>query len=313
MAITNLIVKDVASYDATGATMTDIKKLNYLFGYNGSGKSTLSRMLYDHSLPQNERMAEYQHCAVTGFNDAVETMLVFNEDFVKNNFIEQDSQKGIFSLNKANKNIDDKIVYYNGIISEAKISDSQCDVRETKLTQWINKKKKSAYDAVFAKREQFKLFYKEKLQYSGNKEQNFNHVRNFLPKVAEKMTIEELAAEYEKIYTRELILIPELISRDDFAKLSELHNRLNSILSQIIVGGADVDIAAMISELNNSVWVEQGIPYFDKSSGRCPFCQQEIVDVDKFAQSLNAFFNKSYTEKIANIRGLGNELYTLIH
>ena len=42
------------------------------------------------------------------------------------------------------------------------------------------------------------------------------------------------------------------------------------------------------------------------------FCQQEIVDVDKFAQSLNAFFNKSYTEKIANIRGLGNELYTLI-
>ena len=160
--------------------------------------------------------------------------------------------------------------------------------------------------------EQFKLFYKEKLQYSGNKEQNFNHVRNFLPKVAEKMTIEELAAEYEKIYARELILIPELISRDDFAKLSELHNRLNSILSQIIIGGADVDIAAMISELNNSVWVEQGIPYFDKSSGRCPFCQQEIVDVDKFAQSLNAFFNKSYTEKIANIRGLGNELYTLI-
>lgn len=312
MAITNIIVKDVASYDATGATMTDIKKLNYLFGYNGSGKSTLSRMLYDHSLPQNERMAEYQHCTVTGFNNAVEIMLVFNEDFVKNNFIAQDSQKGIFSLNKANKDIDDKIEYYNGIISEAKISDSQCNVRETKLDQWINKKKKSAYDAVFAKREQFKLFYKEKLQYSGNKEQNFNHIRNFLPRVAEKMTIEELATEYEKLYARELILIPELISRDDFVNLSELYNRLNSSLSQIIVGGADVDISAMISELNNSVWVEQGIPYLDKSSGRCPFCQQEIVEIDKFVQSLNAFFNKSYTEKIAGIRGLGNELYTVI-
>ena len=51
MAITSLMLKDVASYDAIGATMTDIKKLNYLFGYNGSGKSTLSRMLYDQSRP----------------------------------------------------------------------------------------------------------------------------------------------------------------------------------------------------------------------------------------------------------------------
>lgn len=312
MAIASLMLKDVASYDAVGATMTDIKKLNYLFGYNGSGKSTLSRMLYDYSRPQNERKVEYQHCSVTGYNDAVETILVFNEDFVKQNFIAQDSQRGIFSLNKANKDIDDKIIYYNGIISEAKMSDSKCDLRKINLDQWIINKKKSAYDSVFAKREQFKLFYKEKLQYSGNKEQNFNHVRTFLSRVAEKKTIDELVVEYEKIYTRDLTLIPELIKREDFEKLCGLYNSLSNSLNQVIVGGADVDISAMISELNNSVWVEQGIPLLERSSGRCPFCQQEIVGIDKFVQSLNAFFNKSYTEKIANIKRQGNELYQVI-
>ena len=41
--IESLILKKVATYDEAGIQITDLKKVNFIYGANGSGKTTLTK------------------------------------------------------------------------------------------------------------------------------------------------------------------------------------------------------------------------------------------------------------------------------
>ena len=101
MAISSLTIKKVASYDDNGVELGNLKKLNFFFGYNGSGKSTIARYLYNLSLPLNEQSPNYNFCTQEGYNKEEYSIIVFDEYFKQKNFFEQDSLKGIFSLNQS--------------------------------------------------------------------------------------------------------------------------------------------------------------------------------------------------------------------
>ena len=111
--IERLVIKNVASYDSTGVDINTNKKINFFFGYNGSGKSTIARFLHDVTLPATEKAPEFSDCSQTGFDPAAQTILVYNEDFRNENFISKDEQRGIFSLNKTNDEIDKQITILN--------------------------------------------------------------------------------------------------------------------------------------------------------------------------------------------------------
>ena len=63
MPITSLTIRNVASYDAVGVTLSNLKKLNFFFGYNGTGKSTIVRCIRNMSLPIAEQLPEYKDCS----------------------------------------------------------------------------------------------------------------------------------------------------------------------------------------------------------------------------------------------------------
>ena len=65
----------------------DLKKVNFFFGFNGTGKSTIGKYLSQLSLPSNEQNEDYSECANVGFDETRNEMLVFNEVFIKENFI----------------------------------------------------------------------------------------------------------------------------------------------------------------------------------------------------------------------------------
>lgn len=48
--ITEIGIAGVATYPAAGERLTDLKKVNYLFGHNGCGKTTISRAVHDPSI-----------------------------------------------------------------------------------------------------------------------------------------------------------------------------------------------------------------------------------------------------------------------
>lgn len=93
--ITQLVIKNVASYDATGVVIDTNKKINFFFGYNGSGKSTIAKYLYDITLPDTEKSSDYRDCSQNGYDPVAQTILVYNEDFRNENFISKDEQRGI--------------------------------------------------------------------------------------------------------------------------------------------------------------------------------------------------------------------------
>ena len=78
-----------------------------------------------------------------------------------------------------------------------------------------------------------------------------------------------------------------LLTEISFDELIKLETR--SILSKIVVGKEDVDIAALIKTLGNDAWFRQGVPYLDRSEGKCPFCQEPLKT--DFRQKVEEYFD----------------------
>ena len=45
--IQSVDIKNVATYDNQGVQLTDLKKINFIYGANGCGKTTISNFIYD--------------------------------------------------------------------------------------------------------------------------------------------------------------------------------------------------------------------------------------------------------------------------
>ncbi len=97
--ISQINFESVASYRAKTSLNTD-KKVNIIYGLNGSGKSTFSNYFYK---PSDEK---FQKCSHT---DDDSKILVYNQDFIMDNFYTEDTINGIFSLSKENKEAKEKI------------------------------------------------------------------------------------------------------------------------------------------------------------------------------------------------------------
>ena len=174
--ITRIAIKNVASYDATGVDINTNKKINFFFGYNGSGKSTIAKYLRNITLPSTEQSADFRDCSQTGFDPTTQTILVYNEDFRNDNFISKDEQRGIFSLNKTNKDVDDEIkevtdqiIYLQKLLAGSK-------KRESELNQLQDKKLKELEDYVFSKRSQFSTCRNATIPYGGSKKFFLNNI-----------------------------------------------------------------------------------------------------------------------------------------
>jgi wobble nucleotide-excising tRNase len=108
--ITSLHVKGVATYDSIkGVKIDDLKKVNFFFGYNGSGKSTIARYLQTLSLGPEKQNSFFNQCTNVGYDSLQHQILVFNEDFIEENFRRSNDFRGVFSLNVSNAVIDAQI------------------------------------------------------------------------------------------------------------------------------------------------------------------------------------------------------------
>ena len=94
-------MNNVASYKTSTSLETD-KKVNLLYGLNGTGKSTLSNFLYNRS---DNKFAD---CSIEGLKES-DTILVYNQQFIRDNFYETEDIPGIFTLSKENKEIKEVI------------------------------------------------------------------------------------------------------------------------------------------------------------------------------------------------------------
>src|SRR5690554_4412163 len=115
--IQNITLKNVASYKEL-TEIKDLKKLNFLFGSNGTGKSTIGKYLQALKKTEDKgNVQDFEQCSIQGYRPDEHEILVFNQQFIKDNFISNNDMPGIFTLDERNKVVEKEIEKEQGHIN----------------------------------------------------------------------------------------------------------------------------------------------------------------------------------------------------
>ena len=283
------------------ADISECKKINFIFGSNGCGKSTVSSFLAGSSDPR------FASCTIDWENDIHETVCVYNRDFRRDNF--RQTIPGIFTMGsdtiKEREEIEElksqlqkKREEYETQKDTLQKKKDEKSAREARFRDdaWIQILKKNegdfqkAFEGFRSNKEKFKQELKERIITSKGK-------------VCDRQSLSDRAT---TLYASK----PERCSRffidiqPWLDKLEEI--RTDAIWDTVIAGNKDIDISALIAELHNSPWVDQGRLYIRDGSRKCPFCQQETI-TEEFRAKLEAFFDTEYTKKVASMELLLRE------
>lgn len=269
-------------------------KINYLYGSNGSGKTTISRLI--------KNASKFQGSEVLWDNEELET-IVYNKDFIDENFANSESIKGIFTLGKDTKDAKEAIEVFKSKIDAIKKNIDGYSKVFNKTQEEISSLNENFQEKCWNEKKKYEVPYKEAFSgYIGKKEM-------FKKKCIEEYSMGEVAIdldalsnEYNTIF-RQNIKTYNSIQEINILEIQEKNS--SDILKMIITGKNTVEIAGLISKLQNSDWVREGIKYLSKSDGKCPFCQQ--VHRDLLQEEIENYFDETYEINCNKLKEFQNQ------
>ncbi len=312
--ISKISIKKVASYGESPAILETSKKINLIYGLNGSGKTVLSNFL------ANKDNQDFSECSIEGLNN--EKVLVYNQDFVENNFYLKDTQKGIFTLSSKNKDASEKIKN-----AENKIKELQLELNNKEKNTGLNVdlSKKQTEISSLLERSRNKI-WEIKVKYSGgdrilefcldgkkgSQDVLFEYIHKIpKPESEPEKTIEDLKEEAEATQGENSKIYSETEIEEINFDFLEIEKK--EIFSEVIVGNENLQIANLIKHLDNSDWVKRGLDYVRKpektsvsgeiENEQCPFCQNRTISVHLHEQ-IKEYFDENYQNKISELKEL---------
>ena len=293
--ITEIQIKNCASYDHIGVTVNDLKEINFIYGPNGSGKTTLSNAIADWS--------KYPQCRIIWKNNIELKSFVYNRNFIDEHFGRSKTQKGIFTLGKGEKDaketIDAKkleiskrnedIIVDIAAIEKHTATNAVNEIQFTEDCWKIYTQLKDLFKPAF-KGCAFKNTFKDRCK----------------AEVNNPSALLDLAALKDKagrIYSGSTEPKPD-IALINYQSSGVIGTETHEIWQKRIIGKDDVDIASMIKKLKNSDWVKQGLTYYSGKGDFCPFCQQKAPE--NLEHQLNEYFDETYLAQIKAITDLGS-------
>lgn len=300
--ISKIELNNVPSYKEQAVLETD-KKVNLIYGLNGTGKTILSNVLY--------KPEENEGCIITGFEPDNETMLVYNQKFIEDNFFESEEQNGIFTLSRENKETRKKI---NGLNEEIQnLNEQRKEVKEK-----LNTKEKSLKKSL---EEAKNVVWNIKKDYTrGDRvlEYCLEGFKNSQDKLFTQLRETGKPIKKPKENTEFLKVKLQSISGDNAKKLDKLSKIIFSspsvetetLLSKQIVGNENSTISQLIKKLKNDDWVKEGVEYLPKEpikeNASCPFCQEKTIS-NKLRESIESYFDTSYEDDINSLKRFSNK------
>lgn len=283
--IESIKISNVASY--TTETALTLSKSSFIYGSNGSGKTTISRIIANHSA--------YAGCQINWQNSIPVKTIVYNSDFVRDNFTQSQNIKGVFTLGENQVEIENQIN-----VLEKDLDNIDKDITQKNNTHIQKNNELKSEEDKFTE-----LFWQTEIKYDSDFQEILTGLRNSKAKFKERILsefknrqnnisieLDELRKKYQSIYSSN----HQTLAKLDLINIDLSQDEQSSILTKKIIGSQDVAIANLIHELNNSDWVKKGQHYLEKSKNQCPFCQQQINN--NLSEQLERYFDKTFEQDI---------------
>ncbi|MBN2895327.1 MAG: AAA family ATPase [Campylobacterales bacterium] len=307
--ITLIKLKNVASYRSERTLNTD-KKINLVYGLNGTGKTTLSNFL------KNKNNSKFNDCSISGGETA--KILVYNQEFINENFYEKEDLKGVFTISEPNVTAEENVKNAKAEIDKLETQEKAKKIELDEINGANGKKKKKLSEATekiwnikttFSGGDRILDYCLEGVK--GSKDALFNHIKSLVkPLTKPTKTTDDLKKEISKIEGDDAISLDPL-QKIVLSGVIELEN--NSIFDEVIVGNKDSTVASLIEKFQNSDWVKLGLGYLPdeiNEATSCPFCQQETV-TKNLADEIKNYFDKTYEDKINLLKGIKSKYETI--
>lgn len=290
--LSNISLKNVASYNEVGTKFEDLKKVNFIYGNNGTGKSTLSRAFL------NIDDVTYSDCTYEG--NIIEESLVYNKNFIDENFKSDNDIPGIFTLGKddVEKQIELDEIQIN--IEKNKKDKIKAQENVTITQREIDESKKSFINLIWDKKSDktnriSELYQSAFIGLHGSKQRFYNeYCKQVLSNKSELIDIDELFKRAEVVFSEE---------RSEISKIPVLEIRYepNSIIfNKSIIGKEDLEYAHLVKKLNIHTWVHEGYKTIQENNlDYCPFCRSELTE--EITNYLSEYFNEKFENEIIEL------------
>lgn len=285
------IKSEIVRIDLTDASYKDSHAyieptyVNFFFGNNGAGKSTIAKAIKSGtgvSYTPGRTAADY-------------LPLVYNQDFIDENFRSYRNMKGVFTLNAKNaaiqQQIDEKteerIVTQKALTEGTEKRDKMTAVR-VKLQRDFYK---DCWDREKAFREEF-----TKTQTGKGKSEPFT--KEILQHTPQDVDIEELRRLYDSAFADTARRYPRFAVVADTSALDMVDGV--DILSTVIVNSADTELAVFLRNIGATEWMRQGHDeYAHNADGKCPYCGQGLPI--NFEKTFIDSFDTKYQENLRQL------------
>ncbi|MCL2893123.1 AAA family ATPase [Brenneria tiliae] len=288
----------IATY-MNSAKLSDLRRINYIFGANGTGKTTISRVI--------AQSQGHNQCQLVWHGGTELERLVYNRDFVDRNFNQDGPLQGVFTLGENQVEAEQEIARLQPEINKINDQISSINIQLDGSEQQIGKRKELQdlepvlREKCWKQKQLHDTYFQAAFSGVRNNSENFKtrvlseHTSN----TADLLTLEDLKLKAQSVFSRNIERATVLgnIPAGDLIAIE-----INALLQKVIIGNQDVDIAALINHLGNSDWVKQGRKYHEQNPETCPFCQQPTDD--NISNNLAAFFSEAYDNDIQLLREL---------
>ncbi len=283
-AITNITLNRATFTDVP---IDELTFVNFFYGNNGAGKSSIA-----HAIAEDDGVVWADGKTADDYD-----VLVYNQDFINDNFVNYDDLKGVFIFGEEDIEAKKKI---------AELTDQKKTKTDERSAAGEEYKRKTArktaalsefQETCFTKTADIRRRFDKCMD--GRKQK-----KNFADAVlAETKPTDHDPAELERLYN---------VAYDDSARAYPEFQKAaattygslpgKDLLDRVIVSSSDTPFARFMKALGDTAsdWVRDGhTHYAGAAGGKCPYCQQKLPA--NFEADIAATFDAQYQQDIRDL------------
>lgn len=283
-AITNITLNRATFTDVA---IDELTFVNFFYGNNGAGKSSIA-----HAIEEDDGIVWADGKTANDFD-----VLVYNQDFINDNFVNYGDLKGVFIFGEEDIEAKKKIADLTEQ-KKQKENDRQAALEEHKKKSEGRESALAQFqDTCFSKAAEIRKRFDKCMD--GKKQK-----KNFADAVlGETKPVEHDLAELERLYD---------VAFDDSSRAYSEFNRAaattygslpgKDLLDRVIVSSSDTPFARFMKALGETAsdWVRDGhTHYAGAAGGKCPYCQQKLPA--NFEDEIAATFDAQYQQDIRDL------------